>query len=60
MAKYVVYVREVHVQAVEIDAETVEDARKLVQDGEGYYIDDSLEYSHCLEPYTWSVKKVHD
>lgn len=60
MTKFIVYVREVHVQAVEVFADSPEAAKKAVQDGEGETLDDCLEYSHTLEPDTWTVEKcVH-
>jgi hypothetical protein len=52
---YKVCVREVWVQEVEVKALTPENALKKVIEGEGEYIEDALEYSHSLEPETWTV-----
>jgi hypothetical protein len=53
--KYLVSVREVHIQMVEVEAESPEDAKEKVAEGEGRYLDNALEYSHSLEPDTWTV-----
>lgn len=55
MKKYIVTVREVHTQLVEVMAESVEDAREKVADDKGKYLDDTLEYSHTLNKDTWGV-----
>ena len=49
MPKFYVYVPEVHYQTVSITASTPEEAVKLVDDGEGEYLDSELEYSHRLD-----------
>ena len=48
MAKYRVFVPEVHYQTVEIEATSPKDAVQMVLDGDGDYVDGSLEYSHQL------------
>lgn len=58
MTKYFVYVREVHVQTVEVEAKDEDEAIDKVKDGEGEYLDDALEYSHCLDADTWTVEEV--
>jgi len=55
LKKFMVEVREVHVQQVVIEAKDYADAIKRIQDGEGYYVNDSLEYSHTLDPDTWRI-----
>ncbi len=57
--KFIVYVREVHVQAMEVRADTPEEAKKLVEAGEGDALDDCLEYSHTLDSDTWTVEKCN-
>ena len=52
--KYIVNVREVHIQMVEIEAATEEEALDKVRGGEGNYID-PLEYSHTLDSDHWTV-----
>jgi len=47
--KFIVAVREVHVQQVEVDAISTIDAKRKVQDGEGTVIDNALEYSHTVK-----------
>lgn len=55
--EYVVSVREVHVQDVKVKARNEEHAKARVADGQGEYLD-GLEYSHSLEPETWSVRRA--
>ena len=43
--------------AVEIEAGSEEEAIKLVSKGEGVFLDNSLEYSHTLDPDTWTVEE---
>ena len=48
--RYIVQILEVWIQSVMIEAETLEEARKLAyEEGQGTPIDNSLEYSHTLE-----------
>jgi len=57
MKEYIVDVPEVWIQRVKILAENADEARKLVQDGNGDYLDNELEYSHTFEhdEYPWRV-----
>ena len=57
MKKYIVGMREIHIQNVEIEAESPEEAIERVADGEGDFVDNSLEYSHTLNTDTWTVKE---
>lgn len=52
-----VYVREVHVQQVNVEAASKEEAMQKVADGEGTYVDNSLQYSHCCDTDTWTVEE---
>ncbi len=58
MPKYIVCVREVHIQMVEVEADSEESAKKAVQDGGGDFLDNALEYSHTLDPETWTVEEA--
>jgi hypothetical protein len=58
--KFHVMIREVHVQTVEVEAESEQKAIEKVQEGEGEYLEDSLEYSHTLEPDCWTVEKISE
>lgn len=60
MRTYRVKVREVHVQDVLVKATNEEHAKTLVKDGEGDYVDNTLEFSHQLEPDTWEVEEEDD
>jgi hypothetical protein len=60
MAKYIVAVREIHIQLVEVEAETEEDAKQVVRDGDGDYLDGTLEYSDTMNSETWTVDKKDD
>ena len=53
--KYFVERKEVWAQNVEIEANSSEEALKLVADGEGDVRDHEFVYSHTLEPDTWNV-----
>ncbi len=52
---FVVNMREVHIQSVEVEASDREDAIRKVVDGEGEYVNDCLEYSHTLDPESWTI-----
>lgn len=54
--KYDVQVREVHVQHMIVEAGSPEEAVKKVRDGDGDQAD--IEYSHTLEPDTWTVESL--
>jgi len=60
MPKYIVNVREVHTQMVEIEAKDENDAKQNVREGKGTYLDDTLEYSHTLDPDGWTVELSKD
>jgi hypothetical protein len=65
MKKFIVFIPEVHYQAVEIEAKDEAEARKKVTEGDGYYLDNRLEYSHTLNgddhvDYSWENWKVED
>ena len=53
--RFVVAIREVHVQLVEVDAASREDAITKVAAGGGTEIDDTQEFSHRLPPDTWTA-----
>ena len=54
MPKFNVLVREVHVSIHEAEADTFEDAIRMVN--EGKTVEVALEYSHQLNEDTWSVE----
>jgi hypothetical protein len=58
MKKFRVLVREVHVQWVEIESTSEEEAKDRVQQGEGEIVEGSLEYSHTLDSDTWTVEEI--
>ena len=55
---FIVSVREVHVQPYRVAAETPEEAVRLVADGGGDALDAGFEYSHTLDPDTWTVEET--
>lgn len=57
MKKFIVDVREVHVQSVEVEAADSQDALERVKEGEGTYLDGALEYSHTLDSDTWKARE---
>lgn len=56
--RFLVLVREVHIQQVEVEASSEEEAITQVHKGEGTYLDDTLEYSHTLNPEYWTTEKA--
>lgn len=55
--KFIVMVREVHVQMVEVEANSEADAIERVNRGEGSTLDNTLEFSHRLNTETWTAEK---
>ena len=60
MAKFIVGVREVWVQNVAIDAQDKGEAIAKIQDGEGEYLHDQLEYSDTRDPIEWTVEEKEE
>ena len=58
--KYLINVREVHTQMVQIEAESKEEAIQLVKEGsmKAIYLDGTLEFSHTLGTDTWTIEEV--
>ncbi len=54
--KFLVMMREVHVQVVEIEAEDEQEAIGRVEDGEGDYRD-GTEYDCTLDSDEWTVEE---
>lgn len=57
MKTFTVFVREVHVQEIKVEAKDAEDAMQRVARGEGDAVDNSLEYSHTLDRDTWTAEE---
>jgi len=60
MKIYRVFVKEVWVQAFDIEAESKEEAIKLITEGDGDIVQDELDYSHSLDPDTWTVEELDE
>jgi len=59
MPTYIVEVREVWVQPIEVEAETPEEAKRKVWDSlEGVVAEDRFEFSHTQDPGFWTVHEV--
>lgn len=58
--KFIVMVREVHVQMVEVEASSEIDAIERVNNQEGTDVPNGQEFSHRLNPTTWTVEKKGD
>jgi hypothetical protein len=56
MKNFIVSVREVHIQPYYVEAEDERDAIERVMNGEGDIMDCNFEYSHSLDPETWTVE----
>lgn len=59
MAKFTVARREVHICFVEIEADNPMEAIEKVSKGRGEALED-MEYSHDLDPDTWTVDEEPD
>jgi hypothetical protein len=57
--RYIVTIREVHTQMVQVDAADADAAKATVRDGGGTHLDNTLEYSHTLDPETWTAEQVN-
>ena len=57
MKDFIVNVRETWVQPVKVQAQTKKEALEKVVEGEGEYLEESLEYSHTNDTDTWDVKE---
>jgi hypothetical protein len=57
MGKFIVYVREVHVQGYAVEARDERHAKELVREGGGDLLEDHFEYSHTLDLETWTVER---
>lgn len=55
--RFIVEVREVHVQPYEVEANSKEQAIEVVKEGGGEIIENALEYSHTLDSEYWTVSK---
>lgn len=58
--KFIVSTREMWIQDVEVEAADAADALSLVREGGGELVDDGFEYSHTLEPETWTVREADE
>jgi hypothetical protein len=60
MNKFIVSVREVHVQGYRVNADDEESAKDVVRAGGGDLLEERFEYSHTLDSETWSVEIEKD
>ena len=58
MKKYCIGVREVWIQLVTIEAESEVEAIDAIAGGDGEQAEEGIEYSHTLDPETWTVEKL--
>lgn len=54
---FIVQVREVHIQSIQVEADSEQGAIQAVANGEGDSLE-RFEYSHTLEPETWTVEEL--
>lgn len=57
---YIVYVKEVHIQPVEVYANSPEQARERVCDGDGNELTAQRWFEYALDSDTWDVKEAKD
>ncbi len=60
MPKFHVHIREVHVSTREIEAESAEEALRIIVDGEEDGEEVMCEYSHTLDPDTWTLESAEE
>jgi len=58
--RMIVWVKEVHKQGYVVEADTPEEATKIVADGGGELEEGTFCYSHTLDPETWQVTDMHE
>jgi len=58
LRRYLVTVREVHTQMVQVDAVDPDAAKAVVRSGGGEYLDNTLEYSHTMDCDTWTIEQI--
>jgi hypothetical protein len=58
MRKYLVGVREVHIQTIEILATSEKEAIRKVAEGNDNQEEISLDYSHTLDEAAWTVEEA--
>ena len=58
MNEYIVYVPEVHLQAVRVSAKSPAEARARAKQGEGQYLENGLEYSRTIDDGDWMVEEA--
>ena len=57
MSKFIVFVREVHVQGHGVEANDEKAAIEEVRGGGGELLESYFEYSHTLDSETWTVER---
>ena len=62
MSEFIVFMKEVWIQAVKIRAQTKEQAIDLVADGQGDFVesDNGFEFSYTLSKDEWNVEESSD
>ena len=58
--RFIVNVREVHVQPVVIEADSAEEAAELVDSAHEAYCDYPLEYSHMMGKEFWTTEELKE
>lgn len=55
---YIVSVKEVYIESLKVKASSKKEAIKKIENGEGEFINDSLQFSHTLSPRNWTVQQI--
>ena len=58
--KYIVYVKEVHQAQFEVSASSEEEALDKAMNGDGLWLDNSLEFLETLDPSLWECEEAGD
>lgn len=56
--RYIVYVKEIHQSQFEVEALNEEDALDKALNGEGIWLDNTMEFLETLDPESWDCEEV--
>mgnify|MGYP007063436934 FL=1 len=54
--KYIVFVKEIHQIQIEVDAHDEGEALEKAMNGDGLWVDNSMEFVECLDSDHWDIQ----